>query len=296
MRKIATIRNIEDINKLKRLGIDCVLIGEKNFSSSIEMLFNLSEINEIVKHCHDLNMEVIVCLNRLYFDDDLNKLSECINELVRLNVDYIEYTDPCVYMICSGLNCLNKLIYNPDALMCNNRDIQTYLDLSINSVVISKEITIDEIEYISNNTNGKLQLHVFGNIRMSYTKRRLISNYLSELNKDIAINNSYEVTLIESTRTGVMPIIEDDYSTSVYSDFVMCGLLEIKKIKDMNIDSIRFDGIFLKQSIFFDVIEVFNQVISNEIDEEVAFKMLCEKYSDLNITDGYLNTKTNLVK
>ncbi len=296
MRKIATIRNIEDINKLKRLGIDCVLIGEKNFSSSIEMLFNLSEINEIVKHSHDLNMEVIVCLNRLYFDDDLNKLSECINELVRLNVDYIEYTDPCVYMICSGLNCLNKLIYNPDALMCNNRDIQTYLDLSINSVVISKEITIDEIEYISNNTNGKLQLHVFGNIRMSYTKRRLISNYLSELNKDIAINNSYEVTLIESTRTGVMPIIEDDYSTSVYSDFVMCGLLEIKKIKDMNIDSIRFDGIFLKQSIFFDVIEVFNQVISNEIDEEVAFKMLCEKYSDLNITDGYLNTKTNLVK
>ena len=296
MRKIATIRNIEDINKLKALGIDCVLIGEKNFSSSIEMLFTLSEINEIVKYSHDLNMDVIVCLNRLYFDDDLNKLSECISELVRLNVDYIEYTDPCVYMICSGLNCVNKLIYNPDALMCNNRDIQTYLDLSINSVVISKEITIDEIEYIANNTNGKLQLHVFGNIRMSYTKRRLISNYLSELNKDIVVNNSYDVTLIESTRTGVMPIIEDDYSTSVYSDFVMCGLLEIKKIKDMNIDSIRFDGIFLKQSIFFDVIEVFNQVIDNEIDEEAAFKMLCEKYSDLNITDGYLNTKTNLVK
>ena len=296
MRKIATIRNIEDINKLKALGIDCVLIGEKNFSSSIEMLFTLSEINEIVKYSHDLNMEVIVCLNRLYFDDDLNKLSECISELVRLNVDYIEYTDPCVYMICSGLNCVNKLIYNPDALMCNNRDIQTYLDLSINSVVISKEITIDEIEYIANNTNGKLQLHVFGNIRMSYTKRRLISNYLSELNKDIVVNNSYDVTLIESTRTGVMPIIEDDYSTSVYSDFVMCGLLEIKKIKHMNIDSIRFDGIFLKQSIFFDVIEVFNQVIDNEIDEEAAFKMLCEKYSDLNITDGYLNTKTNLVK
>ena len=181
MRKIATIRNIEDINKLKTLGINCVLIGEKNFSSSIEMLFELSEINEIVKHSHELNMEVIVCLNRLYFDNDLEKLSECIKELIKDNVDYIEYTDPCVYMICSSLNCVNKLIYNPDALMCNNRDIQTYLDLSINSVVISKEITLDEIEYISKNVIGKLQLHVFGNIRMAYTKRSLVTNYLNEL-------------------------------------------------------------------------------------------------------------------
>ena len=296
MKKIATLRNIEDINKLNSLKINCVLIGEENYSSSLEMLFELSEIATIVNNCHALNMKVMVGLNRLYFDDDLDGLTNCITKLIEVNVDYIEYCDPCIYMICSNLNYTNKLIYNPDALMCNNRDIQTYLDLGINSVVISREITMEEIEYIVNNVNGKLQLHVFGNIKMSYTKRNFITNYLRNINNDTNVKNRYDVTLIESTRTGIMPIIEDDYSTSVYSDFVMCALKEIKLIKKLNIDSIRFDGIFIKQAIFFEVIEIFNQVIDNQLNEIEAFEMLCKKYLELNISDGYLHAKTNLVK
>ena len=296
MKKIATLRNIQEIDKLKQLGISSILIGEHSFSSSLDQLFDINQIVDIIKYSHDVNIEVIVGLNRLYYDEDLQGLKQLIIKLNELKVDFIEYSDPCVFVICKQLGCIDKLIYNPDALMCNDLDIQTYLDLNINSVVISKEITFDEIKYITSKIKDNLQLHVFGNIRMSYTKRKLLSNYLSYIDKQVDIKNRYDITLIESTRDGIMPIIEDDYSTSIYSDFVVCAIKEIKEIKKMNIQSIRFDGIFINKEIYYDVIDMFNKVLDEQIDEIKAYEMLCDKYKELNINDGYLYIKTNLVK
>lgn len=292
MEWITYCTDIKQLENLKKAGITMVLAAEKTVATRTPVRFSWDEIVEIKKECQRLGLKLGLMMNRIFFDEDIEEVYQTLLKYKEI-ADRIDYTDPAVYIEAKKLNMEHKLCYNPDTLMCNYRDVQFYQDLGIDSVVISKEITLEEMKEIARKTSGKTECIIFGYLNMSYSKRRLLSSYMDEIQKKEDVFDRRDLYLIETTRNGRMPVVEDEFGTSIYTDYVLAGLNEIKALMESGVEQFRFDNSFLKEEMFMECLAGFKSVMDGKDGLEV-FQQLKEKYPLLST--GYMYQKTNLVK
>ena len=287
MKKLVTLSNIDYLYKFNN-NIDGVIIGQQVFSNRFNHYFNNDELNTIIDICIKLNLEIYININDIIFEEDLNALEEYLLYINNLNINGILYNDISIYHLAKKYNFINKLIYNPDTLMSNSYDINTYLNKGLKSVMISKEITLDEINYILNNCNNVLSMIIHGRLNMSYSKRHFINNYYDYLNKDYNLDNNLNLSLIEATREYKMPIIETNKGCSIYTDFTLESFNQLNDLSNNGLEYAIIDDIFMNEDELLDSIDVYN----NKMNIEDFYN----KYDNKNYSTGYYFQKTNLVK
>lgn len=292
MEWITYCTDIKQLEKLKKIGFTTILVGDKTVSTRTPVRYSYEEIVEIKQECTKLGLKLGIMMNRIFFDEDIQLIQDTLVKYQKI-ADRIDYTDPAVYIEAEKLKMEDRLCYNPDTLMCNDRDVQFYQDLGIDTVVISKEITLDEMKKIAEKTTGKTEVILFGYLNMSYSKRCLLSNYMKEIHRDEDIFDRRDLALIETTREGRMPIVEDEFGTTIYTDYILAGFAQMKELMESGVKSFRFDCSFLENEMFMDCMQGFKAVLDGEEGTKV-FEQYKEKYPLLST--GYMYQKTNLVK
>ncbi len=282
-----------DIKIYKKYNITKILVGDSFSATRIPYTCTLEKIREIHQGCKQLGLKCGVVMNRLFFDEDKHTVISLLKEYKEMQVDSIEYCDPMIFVEAKKLNIEHLLIYNSDTLMCNTLDVQTYLDLGIQSVVISKEITLDEILDITKAVSSKVGTLIFGRSPMSYSKRYLVSNYLNEIRSDEEVRNVQNLNLIETTREGKMPIVEDEYGTTIYSDYTLAAFDELKCLRECGLSDFYFNNNFMSEEAFITCLKAFND---QNKDGDVLREEINEAYPECNCTLGFMYQKTNLVK
>lgn len=295
MEWIAYGETIAGLKKLQECGITTVLVGEKKTSSRIVRRFNWEEIEEFYLACQGLGLKLGLVMNRIFFDSDLADVQAVLQKAQRIDLERIEYTDPAVFIEAEKLGLKEKLIYNPDTLMTSWQDIAFYQALGIGGVVLSKEITLDEMKEIAGKIDGHLEAAVFGRLNMSYSRRPLISNYLHQIQRSEMVKERRDFYLIEETRDGRMPIVEDEYGTAVYTDYTLGAFHELKELAESGIEYFRFDSQFIEEEVFLDCLKGF-QAVLNGAEGKKILEQLQRQYPKLALDSGYMYRKTNLVK
>lgn len=224
----------------------------KNYSVGFKDYYNLEDI----KHKNSY-----ILINR-YLDkegiDNLIKDLKNINE----NIIGICFNDLGVLEIIKNLKLDLKLIYMNNHNTTNKETINYFLEY-VDSVLISTDITKDEIDIILNNTKKPLVLPFFGLIEVMSSRRTLLANFQKEFN--LPKNN--EVVIKESISDTDFRVIENVYGTSFYKD----KYLYYQNIKHHNILFYYINGLNLDKDIV-------KKIINNE--------------DILNTDIGFLNTKT----
>lgn len=92
---LAPAGNLEKLKIAVHYGADAVYIGGKQFSLRARASnFSLADIEEGVKFAHEHNAKVYVTMNIVPHGEDLEGLSEYLEELERAEVDGIILTSP----------------------------------------------------------------------------------------------------------------------------------------------------------------------------------------------------------
>ena len=97
------ITNPSDIDRYISLDVSGFIFGIEKFSSEFNNYLSLDEISLMCDKCKNNNKDIIIFLNRLYFEHEIDELKEIIKELSKLNV-IIGFTDDSV------LNILDEII------------------------------------------------------------------------------------------------------------------------------------------------------------------------------------------
>lgn len=294
MELLCTLTNINTLDQLKDL-VDGVIVGDDYFANRVNHHFTRNEITEINDKCHELNIKLFILINRMIEEDDLAMLDDYLTFIAGLNVEGIYFNDLSVLVIGRKHGLTNKLSFNPDTLMTNYMDVKMYLDEGINSVVISKELTLQEILEISNYNPNSCDFIIHGRLNMSYTKRHFIKNYMAYLNKEYPGDDNLHLELIESTRSGRMPVLENAQGTSIFTDYTLAGFNEVTALIDSKIKRLIIDDIFIETNELLDVCLGYRHIINGQNSVEI-FEELKEKYASSNYQTGYMYQKTNLVK
>ncbi len=292
MKLIASIHSINELELLKDAGATGIMAGLKEFQSGCDGVFGMEEIKELQHLCRERNLDMMVLMNRLYFDEEITELQNAVKSILDLNCR-IMYCDPAVYLCAKSLNKENQLVYDSSTLMCNSRDVQLMSDLGLNGVVLSREITLDEICTIAEKVNGNVLVQAYGYQVMAHSKRHFLRNYLKEIKKDLDLENRRDLTLIETTRTGRMPILEEKDGCRIYTDYVLCAVKELWAMKEAGVKEILMDGIFIDREEYASSVKAFSDVLEGKEASE-AYEALCRRNEAYG--EGYMYTRTNLLK
>ena len=178
MSKLVTVTSNKNISILKKEDVTLVY-PLRFFSTGYLEYFDIDDIDEFV------------LINRILSDKELDELEYI---LINSHVKGIIFEDLGIIDVIKNLNITKILLL--DHALNNSKSINYYLEY-VDSVVVSSDLSKDEIEYIAKNTNKSVVIYAFGLKALMYSRRHLVSNYENHFNLennniiDTSINNKH---------------------------------------------------------------------------------------------------------
>lgn len=290
MEIITTFKGVlEDIEKYPS-----IVIAPEEFSIANDHSFSNKQIEGLTLKCNEKGKKVYLLVNKMIFEEELTDLKLHLEWIKKLDITGIFFSDMAVYMLAKELNMESKLIYSPGMTIVNSEDVKEYTDLNIMGLELANELTLDEKIEIANNNPNKVGVVISGYLLMSYSKRKVLTNYFNYIEKDKNLDNNFDLRLKERTREGLMPIYEDRHGSYIYSEYVFHSFNYLKQLLSAPFKYFRIDGIFLSKEVIEDILHVYEAMILGREDNFLDY--LEVKYPEYNFDDIFYQTKTSEVK
>ena len=191
----------KDILKLKVKNIN-FLFPVKDFSVGFLNTYDIDTIT---------TPNAYLYINRILDNKDIKKLEKILATL-KPNIKGICFTDLGIINLAKKLKLSLELIYMQSHNTTNYVSVNYYLDY-VDSLLVSTDITENEILSILDHAKKKLVIPYFSLIETMYSRRTLLKNY----QKYFALPNKQEETLIEENSKKEFLAIENEYGTVLYA-------------------------------------------------------------------------------
>jgi putative protease len=157
-------------------GADSVYLGIAGFNLRAHKgNFQIEELKEAVKRCHESNVKLYVCTNTIMKDKDIENLKKVMPQIKSAEVDAI---------IASDLGALNVARDNDvnvhmsvQSNISNLESLKIYKELGVSRVVLSRELSLNEIKQIKNNNPLEVEVFVHGAMCLAVSGRCFLSSY-----------------------------------------------------------------------------------------------------------------------
>ena len=244
MNKLVTVTNKDYISKLKKEDVTLVY-PLRFFSTGYEEYFDISDIDDFV------------LINRILTDSDLDKLEVMLKNS---HIKGIIFDD--LGML--DVNITKILLL--DHIANNSKSVNYYLEY-VDSVVVSSDLSKEEIKLVVKNANKKVVVFAFGLKALMYSRRNLVTNYekhfkIEENNiLDASINNKYFkfIESKEGTKVYAYPyynaleLLELDNVLYFWCDPILLDVENIIKVLHGDTKSIETSSIFLDKKTVYKV-------------------------------------------
>ncbi|MCF0106867.1 MAG: U32 family peptidase, partial [Holdemanella sp.] len=189
----------------------------------------------------ELDMKLYINFLRLIPEQKIEEVSSILKICKELDIDGIYFSDEGVLYKAMEIGYEDHLIYQPETLVANSMDVDFYLNQNLLSVSLCHELSLEELLTIASNYSN-VEVLVHGYFSILYSRRPLVTNYLHVLKKDSPLPCRFDI--IEQTRKGRMPIVQDESGTHVFSEVPIGSYDEIAALKESGIKRFRIDSIF----------------------------------------------------
>ena len=288
MELLVTLRNTKNFDKIINI-CDGLIVGSL-FASGYK--FSLNDLIKINTICKKNNRKFYIAMDNFISESDKVQLFNYLDFINKLDVDGVYFHDLGVYDAAKTYGMENKLIYDGHTIICNSLDVAFYMSKGLNGVVLSRELTLEEITQILKNNPGSCDLTIFGHTRMSYSKRRFLTNYFKEINEQYDYLNKESLTLVEEKREYRMPIVEDGSGTKIYTDYIFEMYEELPDLSKY-INRAIIDTMFINSTIVPIVLRDHKRLTKE--NASFLLESLKMNFPD-NYSTGYLYQKTNITK
>lgn len=312
MQKIELLAPAGDRERLETavyFGANAVYFAGKKYGlRAFGTNFELNEIKDSVKFCHEHNVKVYITVNILAHNEDLNGLVDYLHYLEDSGVDGVIVADLGIaYLVKENTNL--ELHVSTQANVTNVESAKAWVRLGAKRLVLARELNIKEIKAIREAIGNDIDIECFchGAMCISYSGRCLLSNYFTgrDSNKGecaqpcrwgYTISSSYDQTDVD----GQFPIMEDSRGTYILNSKDMCLIEHVKELIDAGITSFKIEGRMKSSYYVATTVNAYRRAIDATLNnQEVTFDKVkeLEKTSHRKFTTGFYfdsEKKTNI--
>lgn len=169
---LAPAQNLETAICAIKCGADAVYIGAKSFGARKSASNNLENIKALIEYAHKFNVKIYITINTILNDNELKEAQKLIYELYEIGADAIIIQD-------MGLLELDlPPIELHASTQCNIRTkekVQFFEQVGIKRAILARELSVSQIEEISENSNIELECFIHGALCVSYSGQCYLS-------------------------------------------------------------------------------------------------------------------------
>ena len=252
MKKIELLSPAGDMERLKMAvlyGADAVYLAGTDFGMrSFAGNFTPEELPKAVQFAHDHGVSVHVTVNTMPRNDEVANLPAYLEQLQDAKVDALILADLGAFTLAGKYAPKCARHVSTQQSIANYECAKAWYDLGASRVVLARELNLEEIRTIRQNTPKELEIETFGHGAMcvSYSGRCLLSNYMTGRDSNrgaCAQPCRYQYALVEEKRPGeYFPVFEDEKGTYILNSKDMCMIDHLKDLMDAGVDCIKIEG------------------------------------------------------
>lgn len=256
-----------DIEKLKvafHYGADAVYIGGKAFSLRARASnFDIEDIKEACDIAHALNKKVYVTTNIIPHNKDIDGLVDYLKALEEVEVDAIICASPVVIETAKAHTNL-EIHISTQLSVTNHLGAEFFKDMGATRVVMARELSLDEIRDVKNNSDIDLEVFIHGGMCVSYSGRCTLSNNLTDRDANrggCAHSCRWNYDLYQADNK-----LNEDISFSMSSKDLQT-VKDISKLIDIGVHSLKIEGRMKSIHYIATVVSTYRRLIDDICDE-----------------------------
>ena len=230
-------------------GADAVYLAGTDFGMrAFAGNFNEQELRQAVEFAHSHGVRVHCTINTMPRNDEVLRLPQHLEMLNDAGVDALIVADLGAFRMAGKYapNCQRHI--STQASISNYEAANAWYDLGASRVILARELSLEEIRTIRQNTPADLEIEAFahGAMCVSYSGRCLLSNYMTGRDSNrgaCAQPCRYQYALVEEKRPGeYFPIEEDELGTYILNSRDMCMIDHLDDLCDVGLSSLKIEG------------------------------------------------------
>lgn len=258
---LAPVGSFDALKAAVQNGANAVYLGGKDFSARASANnFDREELKEAVKYAHIRDVRVFVTTNTLIKQNELEDFVEYAKFLYDIDVDAIIMQDIGAAMLIHELLPDFELHASTQMVAHSLEDVQYLESIGFKRVVLARELTVEEIKYICDNTNVDIEIFVHGALCVCYSGGCLMSSMIGNRSGNrgrCAQPCRQKYTMIDIS-TGEEIHNNGDYLLSTKD---LNTIEEIDKIIDTGVLSLKIEGRMKKPEYVATVIKSYRDAI-----------------------------------
>lgn len=230
-------------------GADAVYLGRQQFGMRASpMNFNFEQLVNAVKSAHAKGVKVYLTCNTLPRNNELPFFEKFVREAVEAEVDALIVADIGLLMMIKRFAPDMEIHISTQTGIVNYATARELYNMGAKRIVLSRELTFDEIAEIRAKTSPDMDIECFvhGAMCVSFSGRCLLSQYL--VNRDAnrgecAQPCRWGYHLVEEKRPNeYFPVFEDEKGTYILNAKDMCMIEHIDKLAEAGVTSLKIEG------------------------------------------------------
>lgn len=267
-------------------GADAVYFAGKMFGArSYADNFLDDEIKEAVRYCHLRGVRAYVTVNTLIPDREISELMEYLLMLSNIGTDAVIVQDLGLAALIRE-NFPDLPVHGSTQITVHNAEgVRELEKMGIEQVVLSRELSIGEIEEIKKETTARLEVFAHGALCMCYSGQCYFSSVLGGRSGNrgkCAQPCRLEYKINDYPQKGFYMSLKD-----------LCLLRHINRLKDAGVSSLKIEGRMKGAEYVAAVVGMYRKYIDSEKEptkEDIA--ALDSIFFRGGLTDGYLTGKS----
>ena len=304
MTKVELLAPVGDWNCLKAAvqnGADAVYFGVEQFNARMYAAnFNVEDMKQVIDYCKLRNVKTNLTLNTLLENCEFDNAVDLAKEAYKAGVDAI---------IVQDLGLAKYLIDNIPGLpihastrmtVDNLQGVLKLEKLGFDRVVLSRELSCEEIEYICKNCKVEIETFIHGALCICYSGQCLFSSVVGGRSGNRGkcagpCRLPYEL-ISENAETHERKSIDKGYLLSTKD---LCGIAYLPRLIQAGVKCFKIEGRMKSPEYVATVTRIYRKyidmVLNNDdfIIDEKDINDLMQVFNRGGFSDGHLDSKHN---
>ncbi|MDB3083942.1 protease [Clostridioides difficile] len=296
MKKIELLAPVGSFDSLKAAvqnGANAVYLGGKDFSARASANnFDRNELIDAVKYSHIRGVQVFVTVNTLIKQYEIEDFVEYVKFLYDIDIDALIVQDIGMARLIKRLLPDFELHASTQMVAHSLEDVKYLQSVGFDRVVLARELNVDEIKWICENTTVDIEVFVHGALCVCYSGQCLMSSMIGNRSGNRGrcaqpCRQKYELIDIN---TGEVVKSDGDYLLSPRD---LSTIEELDKIIEAGVLSLKIEGRMKKPEYVATVVSGYREAINEFVDKNkisISDEIINNLYTIFNrkFTKGYI--------
>ncbi|BDZ70540.1 peptidase U32 [Methanobacterium petrolearium] len=249
---LAPARDFTALEAALQNGADAVYIGVEGHNMRAHTAnFTTNKLKQAADRCHEHDSLFYVCTNTIMKNKDIEHLKTVLPEIKSAGADAIIASDLGVLRIAHDADI--DVHMSVQANISNSESLKLLADLGIKRVILSRELSLNEIKEIANESPLEVEVFVHGAMCLAISGRCFLSSYLYSKNANCGeclqpCRKEWKLICEDDERSltlegdSTLKEYDDGFKGHILSPNDLCMIEHIPELIEAGIASFKVEG------------------------------------------------------